>query len=107
MSIFQIKRDDTSPAIRFALEPVDTNLAGATVRFQMQRATRRETVIDSPATIISELPPIVAYEWQAGDTAAAGRYEAEFRVEYLDGSVETFPNNTFINIIVNVDVPDA
>ena len=105
MQRFDIKRGDTSPSIRFSLIPYDMTLAGATVRFQM-RPIRGETVIDEPAQIITDLPPVVQYNWQAGDTDTAGAFEAEFRVEYTDGSIETFPNRGFLTVLINVEVPD-
>jgi hypothetical protein len=105
MEQFNIKRGDTSPSIRFSLIPDDMTLAGATVRFQM-RPIRGETVIDEPAQIITDSPPVVQYNWQAGDTDTAGTFEAEFRVDYTDGSIETFPNRGFITVSINVDVPD-
>ena len=104
--IFNIKRGDTSPAIKFALEPSDITLNGAAVQFQM-RVRVGATVIDAPATIDSSSPPIVSYAWAAQDTATPGWYEAEFRVTYFDGSVETFPNRGFINVSINEDVADA
>jgi hypothetical protein len=105
MERFDIKRGDTSPSIRFSLLPDDISLFGGSVRFQMRRINR-QTVIDQPAEIITVLPPVVQYNWQAGDTDTADTYHAEFRVEYADGSVETFPNRSFITISVNKDVPD-
>jgi Rib/alpha/Esp surface antigen-like repeat protein len=105
MSTFTIKRGDTSPAIRYALEPSDITLLGASVRFQM-RLEKKDTVIDSPAIIVSELPPVVQYIWQNGDTDTAGKYEAEFKVTYPDGSIETFPNDGFIDVFLNRNVPD-
>jgi len=104
MEQFNIKRGDTSPSIRFSLIPNDMTIAGATVRFQM-RQIRGETVIDEPAQIITDLPPVVQYNWQAGDTDAAGIYLAEWRVEYADSSVETFPNRGFVQVNVNEDIP--
>jgi hypothetical protein len=104
MEQFNIKRGDTGPAIRYSLLPDTITLAGATVRFQM-RLIRGETVIDEPAQIISQLPPVVQYDWQAGDTDTAGIYEAEWRVEYADSSVETFPNRGFVQVNVNEDIP--
>jgi hypothetical protein len=105
MQKFDIKRGDTSPAIRFSLIPSDLNLFGAGVKFQM-RNPRLGTTIDAPAEIISATPPVVQYNWQAGDTAEVGQYQAEFRVEYADGAIETFPNRGFIIVNVNKDVPD-
>lgn len=103
---FVIKRGDTSPALRFELLPGSVSLAGASVRFQM-RLRGGATVIDRPARIISTFEPaVVEHLWISGETDAPGRYEAEFRVTYLDGSVETFPNLGFIEVFVTEDVPD-
>ena len=102
---FVIKRGDTSPALRLALLPDNVSLAGATVRFQM-RARGGGTVIDRPAEVVSVFQPaVVAYRWLPGDTAQAGRFEAEFRVTNMDGTFETFPNLGFIEVFVTEDVP--
>ena len=106
MSSFSLKQGDTSPALEYSLVPDDVSLTGATVRFRMENA-RRETVIDRPGTIASEQPPILSYEWQAGDTAENGLFSAEFAVTYSGGAVETFPNEGFIAVAVNRRVPDA
>lgn len=103
---FFIKRGDTSPGIQFALLPESVSLVLADVQFQMRKRGGGPTVIDAPAIVTSEEPPVVAYEWQPADTATTGWYEAEFRVTYFDGSVETFPNAAFINVFVNDDVAD-
>lgn len=105
--IFKIKQGDTSPSIKFELIPADVDLTGASVRFQMENAAR-QTVIDAVATIEqATAPPIVSYAWQAGDTATIGNCNAEFRVQYGDGSIETFPNCGFIVVSVCRDITDA
>lgn len=102
---FTIKRGDTSPALRFALLPDTVSLAGATVRFQM-RARGGGTLIDRPAEILTVFEPaVVGHLWVPGETDTPGRYEAEFSVTYLDGTVETFPNLGFIEVFVTGDVP--
>lgn len=102
---FTIKRGDTSPALRFVLLPDSVSLAGATIRFQM-RARGGPTVIDRPTEIQSLFEPaVVAHLWAQGETDTPGRFEAEFRVTYLDGTVETFPNLGFIEVFVTDDVP--
>ncbi len=103
MDIFSIKRGDTSPAVRYALLPATIDLAGANVQFQM-RSRFGVTIVDLPAVIITDLPPVVQYNWQAIDTATAGQFEAEFRVTYADGAIETFPNTEFIQIRIAEDV---
>ena len=102
---FVIKRGDTSPALRFALLPDSVSLAGATVRFQM-RARGGAMVIDRPAEVLTVFEPaVVSHLWAPGETDTPGRFEAEFRVNYLDGAVETFPNLGFIEVFVTEDVP--
>ena len=104
MDGFLIKRGDTSPAIRYALEPATVVLTGATVRFQM-RARNGAVLMDVAALVVTDTgTPTVEYSWQAGDTATAGLYEAEFRVTYADGKIETFPNDGFIPVRVTEDV---
>ena len=104
MDAFYIKQGDTSPAIRFALEPASVVLTGATVRFQM-RARGGATIIDAAAVVVTATgTPTVEYSWQAGNTANAGLFEAEFRVTYSDGRIETFPNAGFIPIRVSEDI---
>jgi hypothetical protein len=103
---FTIKRGDTSPALRFALLPESVSLAGASVRFQM-RPRGGVTLIDQPAEILSLFEPaVVAHIWAPGETDTPGRFEAEFRVIYLDGTVETFPNLGFIEVFITEDVPE-
>lgn len=102
---FTIKRGDTSPALRFALLPEELSLAGATVRFQM-RLRGGTTVIDRPAEILSAFQPaVVAHLWLPSETDTPGRFEAEFRVTNMDGTVETFPNLGFIEVFITEDVP--
>jgi hypothetical protein len=48
--------------------------------------------------------PTVEYSWQAGDTATAGLFEAEFRVTYAGGRIETFPNDGFIAVRISEDI---
>ena len=105
MQKFIIKRGDTSPALRYTLLPETLSLAGALVHFQMRRRGGA-TVIDRPATIVTVYDPaVVTHLWQPGETDTPGRYEAEFRVTYLDGAIETFPNLGFIEVFVTEGVP--
>lgn len=101
---FYIKRGDTSPSIRVLLEPAAITLIGAEVTFQM-RVRGGGQVIDAPAVIESFIgTPTVRYDWMPSDTANAGLFEAEVRVRYSTGAVETFPNSGFIPIRIAEDV---
>lgn len=105
-NVFVIKRGDTSPSLRYLL-PDAVSLAGAQVRFQMRKIDS-DTVLDVPADIENVFEPaIVAHLWASGQTDAPGRFEAEFRVTYMDGTVETFPNRGFITVIIPEDVPPS
>ncbi|MCF1707871.1 hypothetical protein L0V05_03465 [Tabrizicola sp. J26] len=97
---FYIKRGDTSPALRFALEPA-VGLVGASVQFQM-RLRGGATIIDAPCNVLDA--SVVEYNWAASDTADDGVYEAEFRVTYADGAIETFPNNGFLTVRIAEDI---
>ena len=103
MDKFSIKRGDTSPAIRFALSPATNDIAGSTVQFQM-RSRSGVLIVDQPASIVTGLPPVVQYAWEALDTDVAGLFDAEFRVTYADGAIETFPNTSFIPVRIMEDV---
>jgi hypothetical protein len=65
-----------------------------------------ETVIDAPALIETVFgPAVIAYAWTPSDTDVAGRYQAEFKISYADGAIETFPNRGFIDVFVAENVP--
>ena len=103
-NVFVIKRGDTSPTLRYLL-PADVSLAAAKVVFQM-RKHQGETVIDATALIETVFAPaVMAYAWTPSDTDLAGRYQAEFKIIYADGAIETFPNRGFIDVFVAEDVP--
>lgn len=98
MKTFTIKRGDTDPALRYALQPETVDLSGASVVFNM---TGR--VVRAPARIVSASPPVVEYAWQPGDTDEAGRKSAEFEVTYAGGAIGTFPNAD--HLVINI-LPD-
>jgi len=101
--IFTIKQDNTSPFIAATLKDANSNavdLTGATVAFNMADVNDTTIVDGSAATIVDEDAGRVQYEWQTGDTANAGSFRAEFKVTYLGGKIETFPNNDYI--IINI-----
>jgi len=97
---FFIKRNDTSPAVEYALSTDDgpVNLTGATVRFYMG------SVVDASADVLNATGGIVSYSWATGDTASYGFFNAEFEVTYSDGTKETFPNNGYISVHISPDL---
>lgn len=102
--VFFIKRGDTSPSLRYALEPATVDLTGASVQFQW-RKRGSETFNARAASIVTATgTPTVQHTWQAGDTDTAGLFQGEFRVTFADGSIESFPNVDFIEIRISGDV---
>lgn len=109
---FTIKRGDTSPPIKFQLIAPDG--AGKDIRgfndvqFFMREAEDIDVVVSDNVAgevdVVDAEQGIVQYLWQDGDTDSAGEYEAEWEVEYGDGSLETFPNNDYIDVEIVEDI---
>ena len=97
--VHSMKRGDTSPSMRFTLEPL-INLAGRTVVFSMETDAGVRVINQVAAVIENALGGVVRYDWQSGNTAVAGLFRAEFKVLGPGGAVETYPNNTHIIIVV-------
>lgn len=104
--MFNIKQNDTSPIL--AKELLDAlqqqiPLTGSeTVVFSMRVAGPDVTAMKinrRPSSI--QLPNIVIHTWQAGDTNTPGHYWGEFEVTYGDGTIETFPNSGYLDILID------
>lgn len=110
MAVFKIKEGDTSPALSYALTPKTVTLSGATVVFNMMRKGGTVKISGASATITdngdgtSSGTPTVRYDWTAADTNTAGVYRGEFQVTYSDSSIETFPNDGYIEIRILKDI---
>lgn len=100
---FTIKQGDTSPSLLADLvTPANeaAQLVGATVLFHMRSSRRSVLPLVAAATVVDPELGRVRYDWQPEDTSTAGDFEAEFEVTYADGSVETFPNDGYIDIYI-------
>lgn len=106
MSDFSIKVGDTSPAILVELSPSDVDVSGASVVFNMwDRRTKTVKIDRAAATIVAASGPAqLSYAWAVEDTDTEDTFEAEFEVTYVDGSVETFPNDSYIRVNVKSDI---
>ncbi|MEN8659819.1 MAG: BppU family phage baseplate upper protein [Marivita sp.] len=104
---FNIKQNDTFPDLEGVLTDENgtpINLTDATaVRFHMRDA-EGTVVIDADMTVVSPADGTVYYSWQGADTATAGTFEAEVEVTYSTGKIETFPNNTYTEVIITDDI---
>lgn len=109
---FTIKRGDTSPAIAYRLIGADglaKDISGYNdVEFYMRETEDLNVVVQGNVAGNVEVTDAangeVKYDWQAGDTDLAGSYQAEWQVTYGDGSVETFPNNSYIEVEIVEDI---
>lgn len=105
---FYIKQNDTVQRITRDLKDAfgsPVNLTGATIKFSMRvKPAGAVKVNGAAATIVIAGIGRVRYNWIAADTNTADEYEGEFEVTFSDGTIQTFPNDGNIPIIVTDDV---
>lgn len=97
-----IKKGDTSPAIQETLAAAG-DLEGASAIFAMRNAAG-VIIIEADAEITSVDDKTISYQWNEGETDTVGKYQAEFRITYADGLVETFPKIDFIMIYIEDNI---
>lgn len=96
---FTLKTGNTSPALRCILRDaagLAVPLTGAAVVFSMATHKAVAVITRRPCAIVNAAAGEVQMNWQAGDTAAPGAYNAEFEVTYAGGGVESFPNEGYL-----------
>jgi hypothetical protein len=101
-----IKRGDTRNCIKAVLKDATGNsvdLTGCDVNFYMVPLCGT-TVIKRAAHIEDATAGEVWVVWAPGETNTSGIYQAEFKVVYLDGKVETFPSDGYISIQIMNDL---
>lgn len=106
MATYKFKQKDTFPPIQETLTRSDgtvVNLTGSYIRFTMS-TDYGKLLLTGNATIVNANTGQVKYEWQENDLSYPGGCYGEFEVTYPNGSVETFPNNTYIKIKVLPDL---
>jgi hypothetical protein len=105
---FYLKQNDTAPSIEAVL--TDSNgkyrsLADASViRFNMSTETGTVIIDGGLGTIVNSSRGIVSYTWEVGDTSTSGAHNAEFEVEYTNGQIETFPNSSYIKVVIKAEL---
>lgn len=84
------------------------DLTGATVRFHMKETSGdvdgSPLKVDAAASIVSAAAGTVKYDWQAEDTDASGWFRAEWEVTFSDGTIRTFPNPGYTNVLITGDL---
>lgn len=101
--MFSIKQFDNTPNLEAQLldhQGQAVDLTGATVTFAMRSRDNGSLIITGPAVVVDAANGIVAYQWQASNTAIAGAYFGEFTVSRANNSKETYPNSGYIDIYI-------
>lgn len=103
MADYTVKQNDTLAAIQATLTGADgvvVDLTNASsVRFHLS-SPGGALKFSGVCTIVNALLGIVRYAWQASDTDTAGTFYADFRVVFLNGSVLSFPNDSYLTVAV-------
>jgi hypothetical protein len=104
MSTIYLKAGDTAPAATATLKDSDgnpVNLTDATVRFLLRDAISGIVVLEGDADLgDDETDGTVAYPWVEGDTDTPGVLRGEFEATFDDGSVESFPDGSYIDVVI-------
>lgn len=111
---FEIKQNDRRPVFVVSLKddfgevteaPVNLTTAG-TCYFNMRKTASPQTVIVSRGTcsVTDAAGGEVTYSWGTADTTTAGTFSAEVEVLWNDGKPETFPNDSYWEIIITDDI---
>jgi hypothetical protein len=79
---------------------------GATVRFLMKMRGASGAKVAADAEIVDKDLARVRYVWTEEDLDAPGVYRAEYEVTYGDASVETFPPDGWITVVIRGDLDD-
>jgi len=93
---------DTAKPIRATLSNADgpQNLTGATVELHLKDPATNAAAIVAACTVVGaltgdvETPGSVRAAWPVGD------YQAEYRVAYADGSVDVFPSESSVAVVI-------
>jgi hypothetical protein len=103
MTDFYWKQGDTAPALAVTLRDgngVAVDLTGATVRFHLVDAVARALMLNVAATVTSAATGQVRVNPATAQIPRPGNYLGEFEVTFADGTIETWPNDTDLQITV-------
>ena len=83
---------------------VVVDLTGASARFLMRDDDNVINKIDATAEISDGPGGVVIYDWVNGDTDTTGVFEAEVELTYANSKIETFPNVSYVTVIIDDDI---
>jgi len=101
LQTYNMKTGDTKP-MRVQLTYSDgtpVNLTGATATFFMGT-----TIAAGAATVVDGPGGLVEYPWLVGQTAVAGKYPAEFRIN-IGGATQRVPSRGTLTVVIADAVP--
>lgn len=105
MPTIRVKANDTRPFDGVLMangSPVDlTGVLG--IQFLM-RPAGGGALKGGAAVVLDARAARVRYVWQTVDLQTPGVFRAEFQVTFGDGTVETYPNGEYIDIVVMADL---
>jgi hypothetical protein len=108
MAELTIKKGDRLPKLsrQFLTDGAATDLAGATITFNMwNAATGTQVITDGVCTLVSAATGQVEYPWTATDaTLAAGFYVASFTATFSGPRLLTAPNNGMITVQIVAEI---
>lgn len=112
MDPFVIKQHDTAPSLSAVLSEDGAPIAippGAAVVFVMRprakgcAAPAADPKVERAAVVVDGAAGAVRYDWAAGDTSAAGVYDAEFKLS-VAGMITTYPSTGYIPVQIVKDL---
>lgn len=114
MSIVPRKRGDDRPfeatLVRGSKKVNLTEEGAEGVKFLMAPKPGNSTnapTVNGTAELIDPAKGKVQYHPRPSDVAVPGTYNAEWEVRYADGSIETFPNREYIDVVIYQDLNPA
>ncbi len=105
-----VHKGDTEPPLLAVITDEDgvvVNLTGASVTFVMRQLSSNAPVVNAAATIVNAAGGQVQYSWSTQDTALAGLFMGEFHVTDSGGGTYTFPNEGYLEILVEDSLVSA
>lgn len=105
------KRNDTAPSIAITCTSDGSakDLTGAaSAKFLMgtiDGAGVATTKVEGTMSFDADRSTgLTYYEWQTTDLDTAGTYKVEVEITWADGKVQTFPEDSYLEIVVMADV---
>lgn len=110
LQVFTIKRGDTSPGLQVQLldgdQPAQGLATASGVKLILRRYGSSTPVVSASMTVADQTlrQGWVSRPWQSADTAQAGDLRGEVEVTWGDGSVQTFPADSYFTVNVIDDL---